>query len=115
MCDIPATRKVCGFAGHNACHGCFKCLKQFPSDVFPNKLDYSGYERDTWEHRTAVNYKVQAQKYMKARTKSAQKEVVSEYGIRFSILTHFSILTLILFECILWIQCITYCSVHQNT
>ena len=36
----------------------------------------------------AVNYKVQAQQYMKARTKSAQKEIVSEYGIRFSILTH---------------------------
>ena len=52
MCDMPATRKVCGFAGHSACHGCAKCLKQFPSDVFPNKLDYSGYiyDRDTWEH-----------------------------------------------------------------
>ena len=55
--------------------------------MFSNKLDYSGYDRDSWEHRTAVNYNIQSQQYMKARTKSAQYEVVSEYGIRF-ILTH---------------------------
>ena len=35
-----------------------------------------------------MNYKVQAQQYMKASTISAQQEVVSEYGIRFSIITH---------------------------
>ena len=29
-CDIPAARKVCGFKGHNANHGCSKCLKFFP-------------------------------------------------------------------------------------
>ena len=28
-CDIPATRKVCGFFGHNATLGCNKCLKEF--------------------------------------------------------------------------------------
>jgi len=26
-CDIPATRKVCGFLSHNAIFGCNKCLK----------------------------------------------------------------------------------------
>ena len=87
MCDIPATRKVCGFAGHSACYGCSKCLKKFPSDVFPNKLDYSGYDRESWEPRTPVNYKIQAEQYMKAKTKAAQQEVLSECGVRFSILT----------------------------
>ena len=29
-CDIPASRKVCGFLGHSAVLGCSKCLKQFP-------------------------------------------------------------------------------------
>ena len=29
MCDIPAARKICGFAGHSAVHGCSKCLKKF--------------------------------------------------------------------------------------
>ena len=30
-CDIPATRKLCGFFGHSAKLGCNKCLKQFLS------------------------------------------------------------------------------------
>ena len=32
VCDIPATRKLCGFLGHTACLGCNKCLKEFPKD-----------------------------------------------------------------------------------
>ena len=53
MCDIPACRKVCGFAGHSACRGCSKCMKEFPSGVFQNKL---GYDRDTWELRSNSDY-----------------------------------------------------------
>jgi len=29
-CDIPASRKVCGFLSHNAAMGCNKCFKKFP-------------------------------------------------------------------------------------
>ena len=29
MCDIPATRMLCGFAGHGASYGCSKCFKKF--------------------------------------------------------------------------------------
>ena len=28
-CDIPASRKVCGFLGHSATLGCSNCMKQF--------------------------------------------------------------------------------------
>ena len=28
-CNIPASRKVCGFLGHSATLGCSKCLKHF--------------------------------------------------------------------------------------
>ena len=28
-CDIPASRKVCGFRSHNASLGCNECLKRF--------------------------------------------------------------------------------------
>ena len=38
-CDIPASRKVCGFLSHNAAKGCNKCLKEFLS-VSPGKLYY---------------------------------------------------------------------------
>ena len=44
-CDIPAARKVCGFLGHNALLGCSKCLKQFPTESFGQKPDFSGFDR----------------------------------------------------------------------
>ena len=47
--DIPATRKLCGFASHVANFGCSKCLKKFP--FVRNKLDYSGFERAEWPVR----------------------------------------------------------------
>ena len=31
-CDIPASRKVCGFLGQNAAFGCNKCYKKFQSN-----------------------------------------------------------------------------------
>ena len=43
-CDLPATRKACGFSNFNALYGCSKCLKQFPTDTFGKKPDYSGYD-----------------------------------------------------------------------
>ena len=49
MCYIPAARKICGFAGHSAVHGCSKCLKEFQAWLLDNKLDYSGYDRDSWK------------------------------------------------------------------
>lgn len=37
-CDIPAARKVCGFKGHNANHGCSKCFKFFPGPITKKRL-----------------------------------------------------------------------------
>ena len=51
-CDLPATRKLCGFLSCSASHGCSKCQKHFPCIQFGEKLDYSGYERDEWLPRT---------------------------------------------------------------
>lgn len=38
-CDIPATRKVCGFTGHGSNKGCSKCKKFFPGSV-GTKIDF---------------------------------------------------------------------------
>ena len=38
--DIPASRKVCGFVGHNATKACSKCLLSFPTASFGEKADY---------------------------------------------------------------------------
>lgn len=51
MCDLPATRKVCGFSNFNALLGCSKCLKRFPTDHFGAKPDYSGYDCENWTPR----------------------------------------------------------------
>lgn len=51
-CDLPATRKICGFTGHASTHGCSKCTKVFPCGAFGEKLDYSGYDREAWVPRT---------------------------------------------------------------
>lgn len=37
-CDIPASRKLCGFLGHSAKLGCNKCKKQFITGVLFNSL-----------------------------------------------------------------------------
>ena len=31
-CDLPATRKLCGFKLFSSLHGCSKCFKEFPYD-----------------------------------------------------------------------------------
>lgn len=33
-CDIPAARKVCGFCGHRAFHGCSRCLSLNTSEKY---------------------------------------------------------------------------------
>lgn len=32
-CEIPASRKLCGFLGHAATKGCNKCMKSFDGGV----------------------------------------------------------------------------------
>ena len=86
MCDIPACRKVCGFAGHSACRGCSKCMKEFPSGVFQNKMDHSGYDQDTWDLRSNSDYKIQSEQYLQAATKIAKKNIVTQFGVRYSVL-----------------------------
>ena len=43
-CDIPASRKVCGFTGHNSSRGCNKCTKEFKTGGIVEPTDYSGFE-----------------------------------------------------------------------
>ena len=49
-CDIPTSRKVCGFLSHNASLGCNKCLKRFPCN-FGEGTNYLGFIPEEWEQR----------------------------------------------------------------
>ena len=93
-CDIPATRKLCGFLGHSAKLGCSKCTKKFPTITTPGadisdndkQRDYSGYDRENWHERSLSEHRQQAINYTQARTKSVQKSIESDHGIRYSVL-----------------------------
>ena len=58
-CDIPASRKVFGFTGHNSAHGCNKCTKTFVTGNIGDQTDYLGIEscplRNILEHRRQVD------------------------------------------------------------
>lgn len=82
--DLPATRKLCGFAGHSAKLGCSKCLKKFPS--MGDKLDYSGYDRENWAKRDIKTHKQAAEKYKNAKTKAEQESLLRQEGVRYSVL-----------------------------
>ena len=85
-CDIPASRKVSGFVGHNAFRACSRCLKSFPTATFGEKPDYTGFDRSVWPPRSNEVQRDYSQKHKKCNTASARKIIEREYGCRYSIL-----------------------------
>lgn len=87
-CDIPASRKVCGFVGHNARLGCNKCLKEFKSIPCENghKTDFSGFDRENWIMRNSKLHREQCNKLFECNTLSALHSAESTYGVRYSVL-----------------------------
>ena len=82
--DIPATRKVCGFYGFKAKHGCSKCLKEFPKLSFSDITDYSGFQRDQWPSRDIKLHKKKSFDANKACTIAARTSIEQEIGVRYS-------------------------------
>ena len=58
-CDIPASRKLCGFLGFSARKGCNKCKKEFPRSSFGEKQDFSGFDRDSWDLHSNIDHREQ--------------------------------------------------------
>lgn len=83
-CDLPATRKLCGFKSFSSLHGCSKCFKEFPCDSFGTKSDYSGYNRDQWQKRTHNQHLQQVAEVVAANTASKRDETEKKYGVRYS-------------------------------
>ena len=90
--DIPAARKVCGFAARL---GCSQCLKVFPTEQFGDAADYSGYNVASWPQRTDELVRSGGVKYLQAKTTTARKLVVREFGCRFTILSELSYLDIV--------------------
>lgn len=79
-CDIPATRKLCGFLGHNAKFGCSKCFKEFTGGV--GHTDYSGFDVENWPRRSLEHHRRVIEQLGTARTQTQLQELESEFGIR---------------------------------
>lgn len=75
-CDIPATRKVCGFLSHHANLGCNKCYKDFSS------IETDFFDRENWIPRTGDQHRKECRKIRKKHTKSKQQCKQSKYGVR---------------------------------
>ncbi len=84
-CDIPASRKVSGFLGHNAILGCSRFLKKF-TVVACGPSDFSGYDRENWEKRTVVSHRKHCCEIMKENTKTGMRKMESKYGVRYTVL-----------------------------
>ena len=89
-CNLPATCKVCRFAGFSSILGCSKCLVKFKSGSFEQKLDYSGYNRQQWPPRTWTTHKDAATCCAMAKPPAEQEQVLSQFGVRFSSLLYFN-------------------------
>ncbi len=83
-CDIPASRKVCGFLGHSANLGCSKCLKEFPGTV--GQKDYSGFDRTQWPRRNLQQHRDNVNNITQCIAKTRRDELESKYGCRYSVL-----------------------------
>lgn len=84
-CDIPAARKVCGFKGHNANHGCSRCFIFFPGPI--TKKDYSGFDRENWPPRDIDKHRTISKKIKHAKTLQARNDLEVANGMYYSIMS----------------------------
>ena len=93
--DIPATRKLCGFFSHNARRGCSKCLKEFVTDQFNSKPDFSGFDNTSWISRDHLSHMHILNQIMQKKLVSERKEIQKAWGVRHSELVRLPYLDLI--------------------
>ncbi len=73
-CDIPASRKVSGFLGHNAAFGCNKCLKKFIVQ-FGKRTDYSGFGRENWPTRSEEQHRQDVSKVLSEKLRQDRQQL----------------------------------------
>ena len=83
-CDLPATRKICGFQNFNAKMGCSKCLKQFVTDKFGSKPNYGGFDLENWLPRDTRIHISKAFESKAATTASQRNKIEQSYDAKFS-------------------------------
>ena len=93
-CDIPAARKICGFAGHMATLACSKCKHAFTNEK------RSDFDTTEWEMRNLEQHRKDASDYLAAKTIKQQTEILSKCGVRYSLLLELPYLDIVRFHII---------------
>ena len=80
-CDLPATRKVCGFLGHSAKLGCSRCLLDFGAGTTKNVG--KGFNKKFWRPRTQHEHRQDVAEVLalEPRRRPAKEK---ERGVRYS-------------------------------
>ena len=78
--DVPATRKLSGYLGHNALYGCTKCKHKFEGGV--GNKNYSGFDKHLWPKRTYSGHKAAVRQMQGVKTESQRQKLESETGYR---------------------------------
>ena len=89
-CDMPASRKVCGFLSHSANLGCPRCYCEF-SEGGLNR-NYSNVERLSWSMRSNKRHREDVKKLCSTpvQTTKARSHMESQLGCRYSVLLELS-------------------------
>ncbi|XP_052097344.1 uncharacterized protein LOC127732339 [Mytilus californianus] len=83
-CDIPASRKLCGFLGHAATSGCNKCKKKFPGTV--GEKNYGGFDRLEWPSRDNESHRQECGFINNSTSKGDKENLERQFGTRYSAL-----------------------------
>lgn len=77
-CDVPASRKLCGFYGHMANLGCNKCEKNFPGMI--GEKTFGGFDRSQWPARNNDHHKKIVEKLLNALQKLRKRHLRKNMG-----------------------------------
>ena len=80
-CDIPASKKLCGFRGFGSSRGCNRCFKPFEGAGFHKS--YADFDRNLWPKHTNLEHRQRAEN---ATTLGEKERLEVEYGLRYSAL-----------------------------
>ena len=83
-CDIPTSKKLCGFRGFGSSRGCNRCFKLFEGSGFHKS--YADFDRHMWPKRTDLDHRQKAEKVKNTKTSGEKERLEVEYGLRHSLL-----------------------------
>ena len=81
-CDIPASKKLCGFRGFGSSRGCNRCFKLFEGTGY--RKSYADFDRNLWPKRTNSDHRQKAEEVKQATTLGERERLEKEYGLRYS-------------------------------